>query len=105
MELLLSKGEMLLLDWVLHFPMPSGYTDIDWHMGWRDLRMNLWHQISSTDNTSSAVVWVERDNVHVLLALVPTTFVWSTGEDVGYSLKVKLAAALEKVLEKEKGES
>ena len=99
----LNRDELLLLDWVLHHPTPTLTPDLDWHMRWKDLREVIWrgiHVITNNEKQAAAqgkqnqpesiTVALDTSDIHVLLALTPTTFRWGPGDDCGFSLKVKL---------------
>lgn len=95
MEIRLNRDELLLLDWILTYPMPtSGPVELDWHMhtSWRALREQVWAKLRH--GGQGGMVWIDDQDGELLLALIPTTFRWATGEDCGYSLKLKLSAAL-----------
>lgn len=99
-RLQLNRGELLLLDWILVYPMPNTGADLDWHMEWQKVRLNIWSGIEELEerakgNLEVVTDLVLKDNeVNVLLALVPTTFRWGDGDDCGMSLKIKLYRAL-----------
>ena len=94
----LSVEELLLLDWVLcaqgEKADPETLQKLD---GWRDLRERVWRAIVRHDMTilpGPVEMEVTEYECGQLLMLLPTTFRWGTGEDVGFTLKRKCAAQL-----------
>jgi len=97
MKISINKDELLLLDWLLVFPMPCNQVDLDWHMKFAPFRLTIWEAI---EKVKEEEVTIEVEDAGLLLAIVPTTFRWSPSEpgktspDCGFSLKQKLARAL-----------
>jgi hypothetical protein len=105
----LTFGELCLLDWVLHFPVGSSDRDhLEWlSRRWRPLREDVWKGIRALQRNKElkeAEVEIPEEEALLLMAMVPTTFRWGTGEDVGFSLKLKLSEALWEEKTGEKGE-
>lgn len=99
MKLDLNRDELLLIDWVLHYPAPAQSLDYDDHMKWHGLRAEVWHgvlEIEKSQNDSTRyIVEVNDLDARQLLALLPTTFMWGDrGSDCGFSLKCKIAASM-----------
>jgi len=88
--------ELLVLDWV--FCGQGAHADLalmENLMRWRDLRERVWRGIMSAQlDKGPALMDFTETETEELLALVPTTFRWGTGEDVGFSLKQRLAESL-----------
>ena len=85
----LTRDEALLLDWLLTYPMPAAVVELDWHLKWEALRLDLWSQLATEAKFIKAEM-SEREAA-MFLAITPTTFRWGNGSDCGYSLKIKLA--------------
>lgn len=88
--ILLNPGEMLLIDWILCGPshiLPEG--GIQELLVWQPLRLMCWQGIRC-DVVDYPLALPETD-ANILVALCPTTFRWGVGEDVGFTLKMKLA--------------
>lgn len=94
----LNLGELLL---VVHSLSNSTrfLPDSTWEslMVWRDMRERVWDAIYNLTNTDAhisdadrAFVSFEPTEAHQLLAIVPVTFRWGVGEDVGFSLSLIL---------------
>ena len=96
----LTLLELSLVDWVLTFGSHL-LPDITWEdlHTWKELRHEVWrciHKISQGAQENSTVsLYVDKDTCSVLLSVTPTTFKWSTGPDVGFSLKHKLFCYME----------
>jgi hypothetical protein len=119
----LTRGELLLLDWVLctGSSLMAGVSDD--LMAWHVFRITLWEKMPSLDpdvkrcenfnlpnhpgkgapetiecqlcRPSLGVMFnIEEVDAKVLLAVVPTTFTWGDGVDCGLSLKLKLSQRL-----------
>lgn len=100
----LNSDELLLLDFILSYPMPSVSVELNWHMEWYDFRLQIWQKIHEFKNQELicieehkakpqnpvASIDIDLTDARVLMSLVPTTFRWGPGEDCGYSLKLKL---------------
>ena len=96
----LTRGELLLLDWVLctGSSLMSQITD-DLVTSWHDFRLNLWEVMPRPDETGTrpslgVLFSVSETDAKVLLVAVPTTFPGTDGADCGESLKIKLAERL-----------
>ena len=93
----LTVEELLLIDWMLS-SQASVLSEkvIEDLMAWRDERERVWRALIRADLAKAGEGEIEftDDECDQLLALIPTTFRWGAGEDVGYSLKLKLAALL-----------
>lgn len=97
----LPQPELWIMDWVL---CAQGETATpqkrDELMAWRALRERVWQAqlLAAHDDTDKAPgeasIELTLAECEELLALVPTTFRWGTGEDVGFSLKRRLATEL-----------
>ena len=88
--------ELTLLDWILCGQ--GNHADlalVENLMRWRDLRERVWRGIMAAklDNGHALMDFTETETEE-LLALVPTTWRWGTGEDVGFSMKERLAESL-----------
>lgn len=93
----LNLGELLLLDWITSAQGEKASAHVrDDLMRWRDLRERVWRSIIFCGLGSDAEVSMDLQlaECEELLCLLPTTFRWGTGEDVGYSLKMGLASEL-----------
>jgi hypothetical protein len=95
----LTFGELCLLDWVLHFPVGCADREhLEWlSRRWRPLREDVWKGIQALQRNKDlkeVEVEIPEEEALLLMAMVPTTFRWGTGEDVGFSLKLKLSEAL-----------
>ena len=95
-EVIIPEGELLLLDWIFCGQGQGATLQTQEElMRWRDLRERvwrglLWYKLSN----EAASVELSPTECEELLALVPTTFRGGTGEDVGFSLKTRLASEL-----------
>ena len=93
-----SQDELLLLDWVLSYPERQAAVSLDWHMKWAELRLDIWGALAVAEKekqNASAELAVSEGDAKVLLAIIPTTFRWAgSGDDCGYSLKMKIARYL-----------
>ncbi len=111
-EVSLNIGELLLVDWVLvpGSGLVSILHDLSEAMVWNAMRAEVWKQASLihaeleatkedparkriAQYTVKPLVMSEED-AQILLAHVPTTFRWDGATDVGFILKLKLAAYL-----------
>lgn len=91
----LSREELLLIDWILTYPMPNMQVDLDWHMRWKQVRLTVWNKIIHMPPIGEDTVELSKEDVETMLCMTPTTFRWGRNpEDCGYSLKVKLAKYL-----------
>lgn len=93
--LFLETGELLLLDWIMCTAsnLILG-ADLDTLVHkYDDLRLKVWQAIS-TAKVMPAEIYLNMDELEEFMALVPTTFRWGTGPDVGYTLKLKIAQGL-----------
>lgn len=102
-----SEGEALLLDWLLCGQgNPASEATLDQLHPFQDLRERIWRAIVFAQLARSQEIVLDLEDADRvrLLALVPTTFRWGTGDDVGYSLKTKLAEDLWRDEEGEKYE-
>jgi len=116
-ELNLIAGELQLIDWVLcvyshtlalalEEYIADHATNSEYVPGWHDLRIRVWSGLDFiSKNTPEVKTGVKPDEIgarfeieeseaKVMLATLPTTHKWGTGEDVGYSLKMKLSQLL-----------
>ena len=97
----LPQPELWVIDWVLcgQGEAASGQK-IEDLMRWRDLRERVWRAqllaqlVSKPPNLADAEIDLTPAESEELLAIVPTTFRWGTGEDVGMNLKVRIAQEL-----------
>lgn len=92
----IPHDELLVLDWVLCGQGAHAELALMENlMRWRELRERVWRGImaSSLDHGPALMDFTETETEE-LLAIVPTTFRWGTGEDVGFALKCRLAASL-----------
>lgn len=98
----LSQPELWVIDWVL---CAQGETvtneKLEALMSWRDLRERVWRaelaaQLENPDKAKPAEAELELSSSECeqLLAILPTTFRWGTGEDVGFTLKRRVAQEL-----------
>lgn len=87
--LTLDRGELLLLDWIIceasHLLPEASIREL---LQWQPLRLKCWHGISLGGNYE---LELPENEANILLALCPTTFRWGVGDDVAFSLKLKLA--------------
>ena len=95
----LTRGELLLLDWVLCTGSSLLAPITEDLMSWQDFRLVLWESMPEPDESgvrpSLGVMFDVGDiDAKVLLCAVPTTFSWGDGSDCGFSLKLKLAQRL-----------
>ena len=91
-----TSEELQLLDWVLCLQgSPVDGQKLGDLAAWGELREGLWRNLlqASLGETRLSIDLSEHDALS-LLALLPTTFRWATGNDVGLSLKLKVAAGL-----------
>ena len=92
----IPHDELLVLDWILCGQ--GSHADLalmENLMRWRDLRERVWRGIMSAQlDAGPALMDFTETETEELLALVPTTYRWGTGEDVGFSLKQRLAESL-----------
>ena len=92
----IPHDELLVLDWVLSGQ--GAHADLaimENLMRWRDLRERVWRGIISAQlDSGPALMDFTETEAEELLAIVPTTFRWGTGEDCGFSLKQRLAESL-----------
>jgi len=94
-----NRDELLLLDWTTgsasHL-IPN--ADLDELAKWHEFRMSVWTAIDSLSAESPEADFpLSEADAKILMAVVPTTFRWGTGEDCGYSLKMKLSKFLQGV--------
>ena len=100
-----NEDELLLLDWVVGSAsgLIPGATLEDLMANWSSLRLDVWQHIyelkklqSSGSSTAGKELPLSMDDwtARTLLAIVPTTFRWGTGQDCGYSIKMKLCRFL-----------
>ena len=92
--LVLTQGELLLVDWII---CGASHLLLDTDLGdlvakWEPLRLRCWQAIGT--NLASCPLEMDTSEAHVVLAICPTTFRWGVGDDVGFSLKLKLAKYL-----------
>lgn len=100
----IPHDELLVLDWILCAQgQHADLAVIENLMRWRDLRERVWRGIisSTLDKSGPALVELSEIECEELLALIPTTFRWGTGEDVGFSLKQRLANELWETAERD----
>lgn len=95
----LDEGEIVLLDWVMC--SASGLipqADLDTLVkAWGALRLRAWAAYEQLGGgVQVAHLALDEYELKALLAVVPTTFRWGTGPDVGLSLKKKIAKELMK---------
>ena len=120
---MLNREELMALDWHLcgHYLVGRG-TDIGEVIEqWHEFRERIWGGVLALSEPKDAGLPLNGDTgLETLLALddgdakylfnaLPTTFMWGTGRDVGYTLKVKLyrfvAGVPEPVFEERKEET
>ena len=100
-----NEEELLLLDWVVGSAsgLIPGATLDELMSNWSLLRFDVWQHIdelkrlqSSGSSTPGKELPLSMDDwtARTLLAIVPTTFRWGTGQDCGYSIKMKLCKFL-----------
>ena len=93
----LPTAELLLLDWLLcgQGEKAAGQL-LDDLSRWNPLRERIWRSIIESQWTDDKTGTLEIEDYRALelMALVPTTFKWGTGEDVGFTLKNRLADLL-----------
>ena len=100
-----NEEELLLLDWVVGSAsgLIPGATLDELMTNWSFLRFDVWQHIyelkklqSSGSSTAGKELPLSMDDwtARTLLAIVPTTFRWGTGQDCGYSIKMKLCRFL-----------
>jgi hypothetical protein len=92
--LVLSRGELLLVDWII---CGASRLLLDQSLDaltsdWKSERLAIWAALAH--ESESFVYQLDRTPAFILLAACPTTFRWGVGDDVGYSLKMKLAKYL-----------
>ena len=92
----LPLGELLVLDWFTSGQYgvltASGLDDL---MRWRDLRERVWRAVIRAELSKGDVELVlSEDECVDLLVMIPVTFRWGQGDDVGYALKRRIAAQL-----------
>lgn len=98
----LPQPELWLIDWVLCGQGETLTKDkLEAMMSWKDLRERVWRaqlaaELASSNPTKSAEADLEMstEELEQLLAILPTTFRWGTGEDVGFTLKRRVAQEL-----------
>lgn len=109
-EMKLPQAELWLVDWITcgQGEAVSGQKTEEL-MRYRELRERIWRaQITAELNTkdvtkpAEAELELSESECEWLLAAAPTTFRWGTGEDVGFTLKRRLALHLWKDEEIEK---
>ena len=94
----LEIQELQLIDWSICAAsrlLPD--CALEQLMAWHAFRMDVWAGILHIERTGTgtiAIFAMTEQEAKILLAVVPTTFRWSTGIDCGYSLKQKLAKFL-----------
>ena len=88
---ILSQGELLMIDWIIcgASRLLADYTIGDLVSTWEGLRLNLWQAIAT--GAASRPLALPRQEARVIFAICPTTFRWGMGDDVGFSLKLRLA--------------
>lgn len=94
----LTEEELLLLDWVICSAsglLPNVTLD-ELMNNWNSTRLKVWESIlnikniKKTQQVTTIPFEVDEITARVLLSVTPTTFRWGTGNDCGYSLKLKL---------------
>ena len=94
----LEISELQLIDWSICAAsrmLPD--CALEQLLAWHAIRMDVWAGILHIERTGSgntATFALSEQEAKILLAVIPTTFRWSTGLDCGYSLKQKLAKFL-----------
>jgi len=96
-----NEEELLLLDWVIGSAsgLIPGATLDELMTNWSFLRFDVWQHIrelKKLQSSSGKELPLSMDDwtARTLLAVVPTTFRWGTGQDCGYSIKMKLCKFL-----------
>ena len=105
----LPLDELLVLDWVFCAQGEKAISQLrDELMRFSHLRERVWRAILlaalESATPAEAVIELHPSECEELLALVPTTFRWGTGNDVGFSLKQRLAEELWGAEERERYE-
>ncbi|HEY3118761.1 MAG TPA: hypothetical protein VGK54_18625 [Chloroflexota bacterium] len=98
----IPQPELWVIDWVLCSQGESvNGQKLEALMSWRDLRERIWRaqmsaELATEDPAKPAEAEIELspEEYELLLAIVPTTFRWGTGEDCGFSLKRRIAQEL-----------
>lgn len=96
----LNRHELLLLDYTL-CPLPRWLPD-DQADVWKDFRLSVWAGLDTwsnrpntiSDTSTNHALAITKAEATVLLYLLPTTHRWGTGDDCGFSLKLKLSQFL-----------
>jgi hypothetical protein len=92
----LTEGELLLADWII-CGASRLITEADTTFlvsAWEGVRLALWQAIDVAPTERAHSITINRFQVQALFAICPTTFRWGMGDDVGFSLKMKLARFL-----------
>src|SRR3990167_2090536 len=95
-----TYGELITLDWVLCTAsgLMVGRNLDELVEDWCSFRLDVWKALDSqglTDQPLGVLLPVTAAEAKVLLVVVPTTMTWGqSGEDYGYSLKMKLSQFL-----------
>ena len=105
----LNGGELLALDWVTcaHGDTITAEDVAIELMDWSKLRERIWRGIIRCEIAQGEIpaqspmppppetdFVLSEHEAAMLLGMVPTTFRWGPGEDVGFSLKLKIAQLL-----------
>ena len=91
----LEIGELLLLDWIFCSAsnlIPGIHID-ELMANYHDFRMRIWKAFTEMKGSLGEIA-INPGLMRELMTLVPTTFRWGTGPDVGYTLKMKIAREL-----------
>ena len=100
--MLIPQPELWLIDWVICGQGESVTGEkLGSLMSWGDLRERVWRaqisaELATQDPSKPAEAELDLTPAECdqLMAIIPTTFRWGTGEDCGFSLKRKIAQEL-----------
>jgi len=96
-DIKITAEELMLLDWILcsgSALIPNATVD-DLVERWSAVRFDVWKCLSDIERQkrgplAAVSLVMDEFTAKILLALTPTTFRWGTGQDCGFSLKMKL---------------
>ena len=92
----LDLQELQLIDWSICAAsrmLPD--CALEQLMAWHNFRMDVWTGILFSEKANKPAAFaISEQEAKILLAVVPTTFRWSTEVHCGYSLEAKLAKFL-----------
>ena len=98
----IPQPELWVIDWVISGQGESVNGEkLESLMSWRDLRERIWRaqisaELATKDPAKPAEAELELSPAELeqLMAIVPTTFRWGTGEDCGFALKRRISQEL-----------